>query len=276
MSRAKKKDDDDLTKFNAWWNNRYFRIPHPLYEPFKEVAFLNVDLDYVAFLLNRVQMYEWVIAMEKPLKPLARKEMQAHRVERGVLVRWLSPIRSYGWAVAEDVLEAIREKYFPQKSNIRDLLTRHEISGIIEPLFHNLFPWLVAPDIRPAAEPKDWLHVLQIRYIPSGRGRGRKDTWATFVLFALTEHFRKKAEPKGPHHAKAMKLIYAVQNKSLTQNRDLQQTAIRRIESFKKTYPDWRDGLNLLWIGYSNSTSNLPSEQLFQLLASAPWHTQLT
>jgi hypothetical protein len=270
MSRAKK--DDDLAKFNAWWNNTYFRIPHPLHEPFKEVAFLNVDLYYVAVLLNLVQMYEWEIKLEKRLKPLARKKMQAHQVERGVLVRWLSPIRSYGLAVAQDVLEAIREKYFPEKSNIRDLLTIWEIREIIEPPFHDLFPWVVAPSIRPDIKPENWLDALRIRYFPRAQGRGRKDTWVTFILFALTEHFRKKAKPKGPHHAKAMKLIYAAQNKPLTDNRALRQTAISRIKSFKKTNPDWRDGLNLLWTGYSKSTSNLPSDQLFLLLASAPWH----
>jgi hypothetical protein len=253
--------------FQTWWNDRYFYTNHPLYTAFKKLHQLGADIDYIDFLCDMLRGGDYFrFFPSKPKAARRAKLLEAYLKTQGdqfkLLLNFIATI-----VIGFTALE-IAKKHLPGEDPV-SLLSDKEVKAIVSLSFSFCKVWLLDNALANAEASltqhqeklerfvKEYGHIPIFRLFlthnkPILPKRGNKaDPWGTLFLVAVTEHLRE--ETGKPHYSEAVRLIE--KTRAEYQNnfhgrsghfpKTNAQSALVRVQNFKKANPSWQESLGL-------------------------------
>lgn len=253
--------------FQRWWNERYFHTTHPFYNTFKKLHRLGADVDYVDFLCDMLRGGDY-FQLLRPKPKVHRKHELFDKLLRSRGDEFVLFLRFFATMAVGFAAEVIARKHVPDKVPL-DLLSTQEVKAIVRRTFLFWASWGYDNAVKKAESSQaqkretsenfesEHGHIPIIRLFlaynkPIVPKRGnRADPWGTLFLLAVTEHLREGIGK--PHYGDAVRLLEKTRLEYLSKfqrrpgrvRKTNAQSALVRVQNFKKANPSWQESLGL-------------------------------
>ena len=241
MSGKSKQVRDNIVKdFAAWWNHRHFHSPVALHAVFKKMHTLGANVEYIDFLRMGVLFRDGIrIQSNRPaVDPRVRKRDRRF----GAFIREFQAelgmqLLLFVWTAVELSIGEISKRYFLERDP-ESLLSNQDVRKLVSETF-----------LRCAREMADEIVKEPERWMPAKRGN-KPDPSGTVFLLEVTEHLRETTGK--PHSLEARRLLRAVRGESRRSSRTDGQSALVRVNNWKKANPNWKDHVDEMTLFFAS------------------------